>query len=195
MSSKSFVKNVLIAGLALTAVMAGTACDKKIYSDPNMTATQTALDPLSFKVVDEKLNDYNNSINDFMMNNPDQASQKAASGKTVNGVPAECTYTISNDGKYECLQMMKTLESYTQVDEYFNLEDSIFFVRTTVNNDNTFEPVEKYYIKDGVIYKVDRDTQSVTKLADLNDEASASEIKTQMDIYLSFEEIRELYAG
>ena len=71
--------------------------------------------------------------------------------------------------------------------------DSIFITRTTVYNDGNFEPVDKYYIIGGALYKVDITDQTVTKLKDLNDPA-IEETQANIDIYLSFEEIRALYA-
>ena len=89
--------------------------------------------------------------------------------------------------------MEKSVENGVQYDEYFNMGDSIFITRTTVYNDGGFDPVDKYYIVAGVLYKVDITDQTVTKLVDLSDPA-AQETAANIDIYLSFEEIRALYA-
>ena len=70
---------------------------------------------------------------------------------------------------------------------------SIFIARTTIYNDGTFEPVDKYYIAEGTLYKVDTEAQTVTKIADLSDPA-IEEAKASLDIYLTFDEIRALYA-
>ena len=87
----------------------------------------------------------------------------------------------------------KRLANGTQVDEYFNLGDAVFVARTTIYDDGDFDPVDKYYIIDGGLYKVDGSAETVTKLADINGD-SGSAIKTELDIYFSFDEIRAIYA-
>ena len=200
MKSMGFRKKLIVAGLALSIAMAGTACSKQLVSDPYVTATSTAanqsdpdVDPLSFSVLDAKIREYNFGINEYMREHAAEATQKTVSGATLGGVPAECTYTISPDGKYESLQMMKTWDNGTQFDEYFNLGDAIFIARSTVYNDGNFEPVEKYYITNNVLYKIDGSAETVTKIIDLGD-AGAEETKANLDIYFSFDEIRALYA-
>lgn len=189
-------KNVLAAVLAATLILTGAGCDKKLSSEssnvPDASA-QTTLDPLSFTVIDSKMRDYTFGINDYMKNHSEEVTQKVTEGKTINGKEARCVYTVSPDGKYESLQMEKTFESATQVDEYFNMGDSLFIARTTFYNNGNFDPVEKYYIIDGVIYKIDGEASTVTKLADITADTEAS-LKTEHDLYLSFDEIRQLYA-
>ena len=123
-----------------------------------------------------------------------EATQKKTTGATLNGQAAECTYTISPDGKYESLQMEKTISNGVQIDEYFNLGDSMFIARTTVYNDGNFEPVDKYYIIDGSMYKLDGSTETVTKVVDFSDEAAAASTRSTLDLYFSFDEIRAIYA-
>lgn len=89
--------------------------------------------------------------------------------------------------------MEKTLSNGMQVDEYFNMGDAMFIARTTIYNDGTFDPVDKYYIAEGTLYKVDTEAQTVTKIADLSDPA-IEEARANIDIYLNFDEIRALYA-
>ena len=89
--------------------------------------------------------------------------------------------------------MEKALENGVQYDEYFNMGDSMFITRTTVYDDGDFDPVDKYYIIGGVLYKVDITDQTVTKLISLSD-PGIKETQANIDIYLSFEEIRTLYA-
>ena len=89
--------------------------------------------------------------------------------------------------------MDKEIENGHQVDEYFNMGDSMYVTRTTIYNDGNFDPVYKYYVTGGALYKIDIETQTVTKLAILTDSA-IEEMQANIDIYLSFEEIRTLYA-
>ena len=192
-----FRKNLIALGLALSLVLAGTACSKKLSSDETGTSssgTESVEDgPYSFSVLDKKINDYNLELNKFMKDHLGETTSKETEGATPGGVSAICKYTLTNDNKFEVLQMEKTLSNGMQVDEYFNMGDAIFIARTTIYNDGTFEPVDKYYIAEGTLYKVDTEAQTVTKIADLSDPA-IEEAKVSLDIYLTFDEIRALYA-
>jgi hypothetical protein len=188
-------KGIIVAGLAVALAFAGTACTQKLYSDPDMTSgTSTeSVDPMSFTAIDAKIREYNFGINEYMREHFAEATQKKTTGATLNGQAAECTYTISADGKYESLQMEKTIANGMQIDEYFNLGDSVFIARTTVYNDGNFEPVDKYYIIDGAIYKLDGSAETVNFIVNTND-AAAVETRSNLDIYFTFDEIRALYA-
>lgn len=192
-----FRKNLIALGLALSLVLAGTACSKKLSSDETGTSSSGAESvedgPYSFSVLDKKINDYNLELNKFMKDHLGETTSKETEGATPGGVSAICKYTLTNDNKFEVLQMEKTLSNGMQVDEYFNMGDAIFIARTTIYNDGTFEPVDKYYIAEGTLYKVDTEAQTVTKIADLSDPA-IEEAKESLDIYLTFDEIRARYA-
>lgn len=192
-----FRKNLIALGLALSLVLAGTACSKKLSSDETGTSSSGAESvedgPYSFSVLDKKINDYNLELNKFMKDHLGETTSKETEGATPGGVSAICKYTLTNDNKFEVLQMEKTLSNGMQVDEYFNMGDAIFIARTTIYNDGTFEPVDKYYIAEGTLYKVDTEAQTVTKIADLSDPA-IEEAKASLDIYLTFDEIRARYA-
>ena len=195
MKKTGFRKGIVVAGLVLAMAFAGTACTSKLSdTDASSDIAVTSLDPMSFAAIDAKIRDFNFGINEYMREHSAEATQKKTTGATQNGQSAECTYTISPDGKYESLQMEKTIANGVQIDEYFNLGDSMFIARTTVYNDGNFEPVDKYYIIDGVIYKLDGANETVTKVADTNDAAAATETRTNLDIYFSFDEIRAIYA-
>ena len=193
-----FRKNLIALGLVLSLVLAGTACSKKLSSEETGVSSDSSAEvvddgPYSFSVLDQKINDYNLSLNKFMKDHLGEATSKKTEGATLGGVPASCTYTLTNDNQFEVLQMEKTLSNGMQVDEYFNMGDAMFIARTTINNDGTFEPVEKYYIAEGTLYKVDTEAQTVTKVAELSDPA-IEEARANLDIYLNFDEIRALYA-
>ena len=194
MINKGFRNMVIASVLTAALVFAGAGCNEKLTeSSDNATVVQTTLDPMSFAAIDARLRDYNFGINEYMREHIAEATQKKVSGKTFNGVAAECTYTISPDGKYESLQMEKTLDNGVQIDEYFNLGDAVFIARTTVYSDGNFDPVEKFYIIDGSLYKVDGAAETVTKLIDLND-PTVDDFKKTNDLYFSFDEIRAIYA-
>ncbi|MCR4558091.1 MAG: hypothetical protein K5779_09745 [Saccharofermentans sp.] len=186
-------KTVLLCLVAVFA-FAGTACTEKLYPDATVTqaTVQTTVDPMSFSVIDAKFRDYTFGINEYMREHGSEVKQNRISGSTPNGVAAECTYTISPDSKYESLQMEKRLDNAVQVDEYFNLGDSVFVARTTIYDDGNFDPVDKYYIIDGGLYKVDGLAGTVTKLADTASEEGGSK-KTELDLFYSFDEIRTIY--
>ena len=154
-----FRKNLIALGLALSLVLAGTACSKKLSSDETGTSSSGAESvddgPYSFSVLDKKINDYNLELNKFMKDHLGETTSKETQGATPGGVPAICKYTLTNDNKFEVLQMEKTLSNGMQVDEYFNMGDAMFIARTTIYNDGTFDPVYKYYIAEGTLYQVD----------------------------------------
>lgn len=189
------LRNAVIAsGLIAAFVITGTGCTKKLTSETSVTAAsvQETVDPMSFSAIDAKFRDYTFGINEYMREHSSEVTQKSVSGATLNGVAANCKYTISPDSKYESLQMEKRLSNGTQVDEYFNLGDSVFVARTTIYDDGDFDPVEKYYIIDGCLYQVDGLAGTVTKITDINDEAGVAK-KTELDLYYSFDEIRAIY--
>ena len=188
-----FRKSLIAAVLASALVLAGTGCSKKISSTDVTNNTLELVNTISFGAVDAKMRDYNFGLNEYMREHAAEVTQKTTDGATLGGVKAFCTYTLSPDKKYESLQMEKNIENGVQYDEYFNMGDSIYITRTTVYDDGNFDPVDKYYIIDGVLYRVDTSKQTVTKLMSLNDPA-IEETKANIDIYLSFEEIRTLYA-
>ena len=194
MKTRGIRKSLMALGLAAAFVIAGTGCSNKLYSDPQMTesSVEVSLDPMSFAAVDAKIREYNFNINEYMREHQSETTQKKTEGVTPNGVAANCTYTLSPDGKFESLQMEKRLANGVQVDEYFNMGDSVFSARTTIYDDGNFDPVDKYYIKDGAMYKVDSIAETVTKVTDIT--GSSDPVKQELDIYLSFDEIRTIYA-
>ena len=194
MKNMGLRKRITALGMIVSLVIAGAGCSSKLYSDPDMTASSVTatFDPMSFNAIDAKFRDYTFSINEYMKDHSAEATQKKTSGATPGGVAAECTYTISPYGKFESLQMEKDLGDGVQVDEYFNLGDSIFVARTTIYHDGNFDPVDKYYIIDGAIYKVDGSAETVTKISDTGGDSGAS-AKAELDLYFSFDEIRAVY--
>ncbi|MBR4404183.1 MAG: hypothetical protein IKT10_03625 [Clostridiales bacterium] len=193
MKTMGFRKSVVAVMLVAAFVLAGTACNKKITSSDPVVSSGNTVDPMSYAAIDAKMRDYNFSLNEYMREHSAEAYQKVTKGTTLGGIPANCTYTLSPDKKYEVLQMDKEIDNGHQVDEYFNMGDSMYVTRTTIYNDGNFDPVYKYYVTGGALYKIDIETQTVTKLAILTDSA-IEEMQANIDIYLSFEEIRTLYA-
>ena len=189
-----FRKSLVAVVLAASLVLAGTGCTKKISSsDPSDNMTVDIVDAMSYSAIDAKMREYTFGINEYMREHAAEVLQNTTDGKTIGGVNAVCTYTLSPDNKYESLQMEKAIENGLQYDEYFNMGDSMFITRTTVYDDGDFEPVDKYYIIGGVLYKIDITDKTVTKLMSLSD-PGIEETQANIDIYLSFEEIRALYA-
>ena len=195
MKNTGFRKGLIAATLVAALILAGTGCKGKQLnsSEPSANASaQGTVDPMSFTAIDAKIRDYTFGINEYMREHSAEATQKKTTGATPNGVAANCTYTISPDGQFESLQMEKRLENGVQVDEYFNLGDSIFVARTTVYDDGNYDPVDKYYIIDGGLYKVDGAAQTVTKIADINTD-EGNQAKVDLDLYYSFDEIKAIY--
>ena len=195
MKNTGFRKGLIAATLVAALILAGTGCKGKQLnsSEPSANASaQGTVDPMSFTAIDAKFRDYTFAINEYMREHSAETTQKKVTGATPNGVSANCTYTISPDGQFESLQMEKRLENGVQVDEYFNLGDSIFVARTTVYDDGNYDPVDKYYIIDGGLYKVDGAAQTVTKIADINTD-EGNQAKVDLDLYYSFDEIKAIY--
>ena len=194
MKNMGFRKGLMAVMLAAVLVIAGTGCTRKLSStEPSTSASaQGTVDPMSFEAIDAKFRDYTFGINEYMREHSAEATQKKVTGTTPNGVEANCTYTVSPDGKYESLQMEKRIENGVQVDEYFNLGDSVFVARTTVYDDGNYDPVDKYYIIDGCLYKVDGLAETVTKIADISTD-EGNQAKNDLDLYFSFDEIKAIY--
>lgn len=188
MRKTGFRNKLILLVISAALLFAFAGCGKQ-----SSQSDITTVDPMSYEVIDNKIRDYNFGINEYMREHSAEATQKVTSGATPGGVSAECTYTISPDGQYESLQMLKSIGNGTQIDEYFNMGDAVFIARTTLYDDGSFDPVEKYYITDGILYKLDATTETVMKVVDLSDK-SAEVPMANIDIYTSFDEIRELYA-
>ena len=77
-------------------------------------------------------------------------------------------------------------------DEYFDLGDALFVAHSVVYTDNTYEPTVKYYITDGIVYKLDRETSSLFTVADLNTQ-DKDQLSVELDMYLSFDDIVSIY--
>ena len=188
-----FRKSLVAAVLASALILAGTGCSKKISSsDPSEPNTVDVVDTMSYGAIDAKMREYTFGINEYMREHASEVKQKTTNGATLGGVKAVCTYTLSPDNKYESLQMEKSVENGVQYDEYFNMGDSIFITRTTVYNDGNYDPVDKYYIIDGGLYKVDTLAETVTKVADINTD-EGNQAKADLDLYFSFDEIKAIY--
>jgi hypothetical protein len=78
------------------------------------------------------------------------------------------------------------------MDEYFDLGDALFIARTTVYKDGNFDPVEKYYIMNNIVYKLDFTAETVYKVVDIGSDTSATTQKT-LDLYFSFKDIVAKY--
>ena len=195
MKISGYGKKMLVSGIILAVVLTGTACTKQLHQEPVVTEStaQQTIDPLSFEAVDAKLRDYTFALNEYMKDHQDEKMSKTLNGTTPNGVAADCVYTVTPDGKYEALQMQKKIVNGVQMDEYFNMGDSVFIARTTIYDDGNFDPVDKYYIVDGVIYKVDGSAKTVTRVVALDEEAAGAK-KTELDLFFTFDEIRAIYA-
>jgi hypothetical protein len=78
------------------------------------------------------------------------------------------------------------------MDEYFDLGEALFIARTTVYNDGNYEPVEKYYITNNIVYKLDFEKQTILRIVDLGSDAASATQKT-LDLYFSFKDILAKY--
>ena len=180
-------------------LMAFTACNNdKLYSNPEMTASQNASQPeattveLTYDGVNNFMKQYDEELNLYMVDHHDEATVKEGDGTSYAGNPAYTVYTVSADGKYRALQMEKTFDDRTVVDEYFDTGDAMIFARTTVYNNGDYDPVEKYYITGGTVYKLDSETKTLVSVVEINSD-SAAQMQTELDMYFTFDEIVAIY--
>jgi hypothetical protein len=194
-----FVKKAAAAAVAAAMLTAFAACNNdKLYSNPEMTASQNASQPeatsveLTYDSVNNFMKQFDEELNLYMVDHHDEATVKEGDGTSYAGNPAYTVYTVSADGKYRALQMEKVFDDRTVVDEYFDTGDAMIFARTTVYNNGDFDPVEKYYITGGTVYKLDSETKTLVSVVDI-DSDSAAQMQTDLDMYFSFDEIVALY--
>ena len=194
-----FVKRTAAAAVAAAMLMAFTACNNdKLYSNPEMTASQNASQPeattveLTYDGVNTFMKQYDEELNLYMVDHHDEATVKEGDGTSYAGNPAYTVYTVSADGKYRALQMEKTFDDRTVVDEYFDTGDAMIFARTTVYNNGDYDPVEKYYITGGTVYKLDSETKTLVSVVEINSD-SAAQMQTELDMYFTFDEIVAIY--
>lgn len=194
-----FVKKAAAAAVAAAMITAFTACNNdKLYSNPEMTASQNASQPettsveLTYDSVSAYMKQFDEELSLYMLDHHDEATVKEGDGTSYAGTPAYTVYTVSADGKYRALQMEKVLADRTVVDEYFDAGDAMIFARTTLYNNGDYDPVEKYYITGGTVYKLDSETKTLVSVVDI-DSDSAAQMQTDLDMYFTFDEIVAIY--
>lgn len=192
-------KRALAAAAACAMLFTLASCsNEKLYSNPEMTASQTASDDgtsdtdLTYDAVNTRIKEYDEELSLYMLDHLQEATRKEYNGTSYAGVPAYIIYTLSADGQYQALQMEKTYDDRTVVDEYFDLGDAMVFARTTVYNSGDYGPVEKYYITDGIVYKLDSESKTLIAVAEV-DSADSADAQAELDMYFTFDEILTLY--
>ena len=194
-----FVKKAAAVAVAAAMITVFTACNNdKLYSNPEMTASQNASQPeatsveLTYDSVSAYMKQFDEELSLYMLDHHDEATVKEGDGTSYAGTPAYTVYTVSADGEYRALQMEKVLADRTVVDEYFDAGDAMIFARTTLYNNGDYDPVEKYYITGGTVYKLDSETKTLISVIDI-DSDSAAQMQTDLDMYFSFDEIVAIY--
>ena len=120
-----------------------------------------------------------------------EATVKETNGTSYAGNPAYAVYTVSANEQYRALQMEKTYDDRTVVDEYFDMGDAMLFTRSTVYSDGNYS-VEKYYITGGIVYKLDSESKTIVTVTEV-DSADSAQFQTDLDMYFSFDEIVSIY--
>ena len=196
MKAKMTVKAAAVILAFSSCLMLFSGCGKKIYSDPNMTTTiPTTTGPaeLAYAELSNALATYDAKLNDYMHKHLEECTRKTVdSDKTLGGIACKSTFTVSPDNSFRVLQQEKKYNDKTVMDEYFDLGDALFIARTTIYTNGNFDPVEKYYITNNILYKLDFEKQTVLKVVELGSEASSSTQKT-LDLYFSFNDILAKY--
>ena len=193
-ASLSRKTTAVILALA-SSLMLFSGCGKKIYSDPNMTTTiarTSTPGEIAYNDLATTLSKYDAALNDYMHEHMKECKIKEVDDKTFSGTTCHSRFTVSPDEKYIVLQQEKKYDDKTVMDEYFDLKDALFMARTTLYNDGRYDPVEKYYIAKGMVYKLDYNTASIYKVVALGTEDAASKQK-ELDMYFSFDEIMAKY--
>ena len=192
----STATKIVAAALALASSLTlFSGCGKKLYSDPNMTTTVpkvTTPGDIAYADLSVMLSKYDATLNDYMHEHKSECKIKTLDDKTMGGIPCHSVYTVSPDNKYRILQQEKKYDNKTVMDEYFDLGDALFIARTTVYKDGTFDPVDKYYIANNAVYKLDFNAQTVYKVVDLGSDTATVTQKT-LDLYFSFNDIMTKY--
>lgn len=195
MKANLTTKTAAVILVLVSSLMLFAGCGKKIYSDPDMTttvATTPAPGVIAYSELSSALATYDAALNDYMHEHLSECGVKSFDDKTMGGINCHSKFTVSPDGKYRILQQEKKYEDKTVMDEYFDLRDALFIARTTVYNDGNFEPVEKYYITNNIVYKLDYDKQQVVKIVELGSDTAAVTQKT-LDLYFTMDEILAKY--
>ena len=194
-----FAKRAATAVAASAVLIAFCSCDNsKLYSNPQMTASQTESQTeetsyeLTYDSVSAYIKQYDEELNLYMAEHISEATVKEGDGSSYAGIPAYTVYTVSADGKYSALQMEKTFDDRTVMDEYFDMGDAMLFARTTLYSSGEFAPVEKYFITDGIVYKVDSQAKTLEVITEV-DSADAAQYQSDLDMYFSFDEIVAIY--
>lgn len=195
MKARLFGKTTAIILALASSLMLFSGCGKKIYSDPSMTTTiarQTTPGEVAYNDLATTLSKYDAALNDYMHTHMKECKIKEVDDKTFSGTTCHSRFTVSPDDKYRVLQQEKKYEDKTVMDEYFDLKNAMFIARTTIYTNGDYEPVEKYYIANNMVYKLDYNTSTVYKVVALNTNDTAAKQK-QLDMYFSFDEIMAKY--
>ena len=194
------IKRALAAAAMTALLVAFTSCDNsKLYSNPEMTASQTDAQAsvqtdadLTYDSVLKRTKEFDEELSLYMKDHLSEATVKETEGTSYAGTPVYAVYTVSADGQYRALQMEKTFDDRTVVDEYFDMGDAMLFARSTMYNDGTYDPVEKYYVTGGIVYKLDSETKSLVSVAEVGSD-SAAQVQSDLDMYFTFDEIVAIY--
>ena len=187
------IKTAAVTLALASSLVLFSGCGKKIYSDPNMTTTHvTTPGEVAYNELATMMSKYDAALNDYMHEHVKECKIKEVDDKTFAGKECHSRFTVSPDEKYRILQQEKKYDDKTVMDEYFDLGDALFIARTTVYKNGTYDPVEKYYIANNAVYKLDFNAETVYKVVDLGSETASVTQKT-LDLYFSFNDIMTKY--
>lgn len=141
----------------------------------------------SFDEIHRLTEDYVSAYSDFMFNSTSgDVTIYTSEGTTPAGNSCNATYIESKDSKYMNLVLEVDRETSIDCDEYYRIDAShMFIVRSSLGTDNSIIGIFKYVIIDDILYSIDESTNTVSPV----------DRPDSLDMYLSFEEIIDLYSG
>lgn len=174
-------KVILVFCISLSMILFATSCAE----NADITTVQETVP--SFDAIHELTENYVTDYSNFMFNSSaDTVRIITSEGATPAGNSCKATFIESNDSKYINLVLEVDRENTFDCDEYYRVDAShSFIVRSSIPNDGSPFSINKYVIIDDVLYSID-ETNSVLTPVDRPD---------SLDLYLSFEEIYDLYGG
>lgn len=131
-----------------------------------------------------RITNYEDAYRSFVNSGEGEVAMVTATGVTPLGASCSSKYTVSSDGAYESCSLVVQRE-VEQYDEYFNIGDGLMmFVRTYVDPDGV-PHISKYISTGTAVFFINDLTHTVDPVEDI----------TALDCFVTFDQVRRVYAG